>query len=205
MLVQSTRQPALPHRRWDKPRFETVSGTPLMRERMQATTFATLRDLVLHHAAGRGWTTQRHIAVICGLDESALSRFLNGEQDLGARRTHAIFQAVGIPVVQYDLAYTLLGRAQELAQVGKQYRAHRQPGGGQEGGRAAIGRGSTGPAMHADRRTLSPSELFDSFAGDIPAAVAIAHFAMHQYRGEEIAQFFAEHAAIGSRREREDA
>ena len=65
---------------------------------MQATDFATLRDLILFYAGQRGWSTQRHVAVICGLDESALSRFLNGEQDIGARRTHTLFQAVGVPV-----------------------------------------------------------------------------------------------------------
>ena len=90
---------------------------------MQATSFDTLRDLVLYYGARRGWSTQRHIAVACGLDESALSRFLNGEQDIGARRTHALFQAVGIPVDRYDLAYALLGRAQDLARADRRARA----------------------------------------------------------------------------------
>ena len=90
---------------------------------IQATTFETLRDLVLYYGARRGWSTQRHIAVACGLDESALSRFLNGEQDIGARRTHALFREVGVPVDQYDLAYALLGRAQDLARTLRQSRA----------------------------------------------------------------------------------
>ena len=89
---------------------------------MQATTFESLRDLVLYYGARRGWSTQRHIAVACALDESALSRFLNGEQDIGARRTHALFREIGVPVDQYDLAYALLGRAQDLARTLRQSR-----------------------------------------------------------------------------------
>lgn len=82
---------------------------------MQSTAFSSLRDLVLHHGKRRGWSTQRHIAVACELDETALSRFLNGEQDIGARRTHALFRELGVPVEQYDHAYELLEQAQELA------------------------------------------------------------------------------------------
>ncbi len=91
-----------------------------------ASTFETLRDMVLHYGARHGWSTQRHIAVVCGLDESALSRFLNGEQDIGARRTHRLFQAIGIPVVHYDLAYALLGRAQESATAARDARHVRE-------------------------------------------------------------------------------
>ena len=93
---------------------------------MQAVTFDTLRDLVLYYGSRRGWRTQRHIAVACGLDESALSRFLNGEQDIGARRTHALFRAIGVPVDQYDLAYALLGRAQDLARSVRRVRSARE-------------------------------------------------------------------------------
>jgi hypothetical protein len=85
---------------------------------MPSTTdgqFATLRDLVLHHAGRRGWSTQRHIAVACGLDETALSRFLDGRQDIGAVRTYALFREIGIPVERYPLAFELLDRSQRLA------------------------------------------------------------------------------------------
>jgi hypothetical protein len=94
---------------------------------VQRRSFGTLRELVLHHAAGRGWRTQRHVAVACGLEESTLSRFLNGEQDLGARRTHAFFKEVGIPVEMYDQAYALLGREQESARAGRLARLRRAP------------------------------------------------------------------------------
>lgn len=93
---------------------------------MQATEFETLREMVLHYSADRGWRTQRHIAVASGLDETALSRFLNGEQDIGARRTHALFQAVGVPIERYDLAYTLLGQAQDLARTIREARSARR-------------------------------------------------------------------------------
>jgi transcriptional regulator with XRE-family HTH domain len=151
---------------------------------MQATDFATLRDLVLYHAAQRGWSTQRHVAVICGLDESALSRFLNGEQDIGARRTHALFQTVGVPVEQYDLAYTLLGRAQDSA---REIRAgRREPAGtAARPSQAAV---EEWPAPTPFSPVAPPAAL----PGDeIPAAVVVAIFAARGYTGEQIAAFFA--------------
>lgn len=144
----------------------------------------SLRDLVLHHAARRGWHTQRHVAVICGLDESALSRFLNGEQDLGARRTHALFQAVGVPVEQYDLAYALLGRAQDSARLIRAGR--REP--------AAT---ASRPHQAAVERWSLPSAPTPGEPGlrrpgdDLPAAVVVALFAARGYTGEQIAAFFA--------------
>lgn len=113
---------------------------------MQATAFETLRDLVIHHAARQGWRTQRHIAVICGMDESALSRFLSGEQDIGARRTHRLFQAVGVPVEQYDLAYALLGRAQEQAETNRAARSSRARLAAPPSRAAEPGRGAGTPA-----------------------------------------------------------
>lgn len=152
---------------------------------MQATTFETLRELVLHHGAARGWRTQRHIAVACGLDESALSRFLNGEQDIGARRTHALFQAVGIPVEQYDLAYTLLGRAQEVAAESREARTARA--------RGALPRMAGGPwrglARPVPDRVCPDPGLWHE--DDVPAAVVVALFAAEGYSGGQIAAFFA--------------
>jgi len=155
---------------------------------MQATAFDSLRDLIMHHAARRGWATQRTVAVMCGLDESALSRLLNGEQDIGARRTHALFQAVGIPVDQYDLAYALLGRAQEQARDNRDSRV------------AAERRLSPMPpaALRTapSRRTLShtlPTAVAPAYPdlGDVPASVVIALFTERAYSGEQIAAFFA--------------
>lgn len=151
---------------------------------MQATAFESLRDLVLFYAAQRGWHTQRHVAVMCGLDESALSRFLNGEQDIGARRTHALFQAVGVPVDHYDLAYTLLGQAQDSARALRSGR--REPAGAPaRPNQAAVGgRPATMPSPVA----VPAAALAD---GDIPAAVVVALFATRGYTGEQIAAFFA--------------
>jgi len=153
----------------------------------QATTFETLRDLVMHYAERRGWPTQRTVAVMCGLDESALSRLLNGEQDVGARRTHALFQAVGIPVEHYDLAYALLGRAQERARASREAR--------QAGERrltpmppAALRTGTSGWSLsHAPTAVLAPA--LDPLA-DVPAAVVAVLFAERGYSGEQIAAFF---------------
>jgi transcriptional regulator with XRE-family HTH domain len=152
---------------------------------MQPPPFDTLRDLVLHHAARRGWLTQRHVAVICGLDESALSRFLNGEQDIGARRTHALFQAVGVPVEQYDLAYALLARAQEAAADARRSRLRHASRSGQAvEGQARIGlRDGTSGAMI----DLSGPWGED----DIPAAVLAARFAAEGLSGAQIAAFFS--------------
>ena len=153
----------------------------------QATTFETLRDLVMHYAERRGWSTQRTVAVMCGLDESALSRLLNGEQDVGARRTHALFQAVGVPVDQYDLAYALLGRAQEQARANREAR--------QAGERrltpippAALRTGSPGWSLsHAPTAVIAPD--VDALA-DVPAAVVAALFAERGLTGDQIAAFF---------------
>jgi transcriptional regulator with XRE-family HTH domain len=151
---------------------------------MQATDIVTLRDLVLFYAAQRGWSTQRHVAVICGLDESALSRFLNGELDIGARRTHALFQAVGVPVDQYDLAYALLGRAQDSA---RELRAgRREPAGATaRPNQAARDRWPAPIPFPAG----SPSAVLPD--DEIPAAVVVALFAARGYTGEQIAAFFA--------------
>jgi hypothetical protein len=154
----------------------------------QATTFETLRDLVMHHAARRGWLTQRTVAVMCGLDESALSRLLNGEQDVGARRTHALFQAVGVPVEQYDLAYALLGRAQEQARANREARQASErrltpmpP--------AALRTPSSGWTLsHATAAVITPDL---AALADVPAAVVAALFGERGYSGDEIAAFFA--------------
>jgi transcriptional regulator with XRE-family HTH domain len=144
----------------------------------------SLRDLVLRHAARRGWHTQRHVAVISGLDESALSRFLNGEQDIGARRTHALFQTVGIPVEEYDLAYALLGRAQDDA---RQLRHGRQmpATAGARPNQAAVREWSSG-GMRVERKSNIPASM-----EEMPAAVVVALFAARGYTGEQIADFFA--------------
>ena len=155
---------------------------------IQATTFETLRDLVMHYAARRGWPTQRTVAVMCGLDESALSRLLNGEQDVGARRTHALFQAVGVPVDQYDLAYALLGRAQEQARAN---RVARQAGERRTAAvpPAALHTATSGWSLsHAPTAVIAPDR--DSLA-DVPAAVVATLFAERGYTGDQIAAFFA--------------
>jgi len=153
---------------------------------MQAISFDTLRAMVLHYSALRGWRTQRHIAVICGLDEAALSRFLSGEQDIGARRTHALFQTVGIPPERYDYAYALLGQAQELASRNRQARTVARTLGARP--RASVqaldGQASTG---RGGAHTAGWPDLLD----DIPAAVLVALFAARMYSGEQIAAFFA--------------
>jgi hypothetical protein len=94
---------------------ETQSSGEAARYLMVAVEFTTLRDLLLHYAARRGWRTQRRIAVCCGLDEAAFSRFLDGKQDIGAVPTFDLFRAVRLPVERYPLAFELLGRAQEEA------------------------------------------------------------------------------------------
>jgi transcriptional regulator with XRE-family HTH domain len=156
---------------------------------MQITDIGTLRDLVLHHAARRGWQTQRQVAVICGLDESALSRFLNGEQDLGARRTHALFQAVGIPVDEYDLAYALLARAQDSARTLRAGRRSAEPA-VTTVRTAPSGRGT--PIMTAPRSMTVPLRPAIGPADhDVPASLVAALFQERQYTGEQIAAFFA--------------
>jgi transcriptional regulator with XRE-family HTH domain len=165
---------------------------------MQTEQLTTLRDLVLHHGVRRGWRTQRHIAVACGLDETALSRFLNGDQDLGARRTHALFRAVGIPVDQYDLAYALLGRAQDAARAARVDRQAHE--------RAAP---SPAPLMVEYAATMAriepaPVRLLTSGRSrrdeprrvvplpereDMPAAAAAAIFSRRRYTGADIAAF----------------
>jgi hypothetical protein len=174
---------------------------------MQATTFETLRDLVMHHAARRGWRTQRHIAVACGFDESGLSRFLNGEQDIGARRTHALFQSIGVPVEQYDLAYALLGRAQELARTSREallVRRRDRVIGFPDAARRRPDRGTETPrtpsataVLQAPPLVLSPAPmcvgtqpLGDILEDDVPAAVVIALFQASSFTGEQIAAFF---------------
>jgi hypothetical protein len=154
----------------------------------QATTFETLRDLVMHYAARRGWSTQRTVAVMCGLDESALSRLLNGEQDIGARRTHALFQAVGIPVDEYDLAYRLLGRAQEAAHLN---RVARQAGAGRGAPMppAAFRPASSGWGPSHTRPTAPLPEI--DAGADMPVSIMVALFAERRYSGAEIATFFA--------------
>lgn len=77
----------------------------------------TFRDVVLYYGRRRGWSTQRHIAVACEIDESALSRFLKGEQDIGTCRAHALFQQLGIPAAHYDVVYSLLAQAQRRARA----------------------------------------------------------------------------------------
>jgi hypothetical protein len=94
---------------------------------MVATDFTTLRDLVLHYAGRRGWRTQRRIAVTCGLDETAFSRFLDGKQDIGAVATFALFQAVRVPIELYPLAFELLGRAQDEARRARDGRDQAHP------------------------------------------------------------------------------
>ena len=157
---------------------------------MTAPRFTSLRDLVLHYAAQRGWHTQRQIAVFCGLDESALSRLLNGEQDIGARRTHALFQAVGIPVELYDLAYALLGQAQVSAARTLHILGGRPPARRSAGRRGPHGlyrldllsRQTAQPAPRQPAPQLDPS--------DVPAAVVLTHFAARRLSGEQIAAFF---------------
>lgn len=186
---------------------------------MQATEsearleFETLRDLVLHYGARRGWYTQRRIAVMCGHDESALSRFLNGEQDLGARRTHALFCAVGVPVERYDLAYALLGRAQEQSKQSREARSDRVAVGDPTRRllRLAPQRRSAGPVMqHTGHdggwQRSRPSAVLEpawdaappgglwleqvASYDDIPAAAVVALFAAGAYSGVRIAEFF---------------
>jgi transcriptional regulator with XRE-family HTH domain len=184
---------------------------------MQTTSFDSLRDLVLHFAAAQGWHTQRHVAVACGLDESALSRFLNGEQDIGARRTHALFRAVGVPVDLYNTAYALLGRAQDLAgsMKGSRRPEERRPGadgatprrstrfGEAGGGRmdmpprpqpSPYGGGAYTPASTGSLGVVAPGHWTAALGADpgsdVPAAVAVALFAARSMSGEEIAAFF---------------
>jgi hypothetical protein len=91
-----------------------------------APPFTTLRELVLHYATRQGLNTQRRLAIACDLDETAVSRFLNGEQDIGAWTTYCLFQAAGVPVEQYHRAFALLGEAQELARSAREARTRRR-------------------------------------------------------------------------------
>ncbi|MGD9892014.1 MAG: helix-turn-helix domain-containing protein [Dehalococcoidia bacterium] len=171
---------------------------------MQATEFESLRDMVMHYARRRGWRTQRHVAVACGFDESGLSRFLNGEQDIGARRTHTLFQAVGVPVEQYDVAYSLLGQVQEQARANREaWLARRRDSLVAVSDRPTMNRGpqairgsSTVTAVRPLPVTLMPPEtpggirFSDGQIDDLPAAVLIARFRQEQWTGEQIAVFF---------------
>src|SRR6266536_1446742 len=95
---------------------------------MTATPYPTLRDLILECAARNGWHTQRRIALSCGIEESALSRFLDGRQDLGAVATFELFRAVSVPVEQYPVAFELLRRAQtEARQLRESREAQARP------------------------------------------------------------------------------
>ncbi len=157
---------------------------------MKPDGFASLRELVLHDAAGRGWRTQRQIAVCCGLDESALSRLLNGEQDVGALRTHALFRAVGIPVERYDLAYALLGQAQAAAQATRALR--HVPTAAPAFGRDGRQPGQPAPPSLAGSAlpvAVGPARLLGQ--PDLPAALVVAHFAVRRFTGQQIAAFFA--------------
>ena len=89
---------------------------------MTAAEPKTFRDLVVAYARRRGWTTQRHIAVACEIDETALSRFLGGEQEIGSVRTYALLRTVGVPVERCDAAFLLLDRAQREAQARRDVR-----------------------------------------------------------------------------------
>jgi hypothetical protein len=91
-----------------------------------APTFTSLRELVLYYATRQGLSTQRRLAIACDLDETAVSRFLNGEQDIGAWTTYCLFQAAGVPVDQYHRAFALLGEAQEIARNAREARARRR-------------------------------------------------------------------------------
>src|SRR5690349_13850470 len=84
---------------------------------MAVTLDGSLRSLVLGCARRRGWSTQRHIAVACGLEESAFSRFLDGRQEIGAVATFGLFREVGIPHEHYGTAFELLDRAQREARA----------------------------------------------------------------------------------------
>ncbi|MGH2585387.1 MAG: hypothetical protein ACRDJE_10785 [Dehalococcoidia bacterium] len=164
------------------------------------STFETLRQLVLHYARRRGWRTQRHIAVACGFDESGLSCFLNGEQDIGAWRTHALFQEIGVPPDHYDLAYTLLGHALEQARALREARLRRQRSatlarhadGRRSGVKSAL-RSAAG--VNDARLTLAAPAIEATYPplldpGDIPVATVIARFAAERYTSEQIAAFF---------------
>ena len=160
----------------------------------------SLRELLLFYARRRGWRTQRRIAMACDLEETALSRFLNGEQDLGARRTHTLFRAVGIPVDDYDLAYELLARAQEQARAHREARrrhgvpapltspaavkSHAEVASlGQRGGTSVAARGAERPAVTV--RYLPPDE-------DLPTAEVLALFHAEHYTSAQIAAFFGD-------------
>jgi hypothetical protein len=171
---------------------------------MQATEFESLRDLVMHYAKRRGWRTQRHVAVACGFDESGLSRFLNGEQDIGARRTHALFQAVGVPVEKYDVAYALLGRAQEQARANREaWLARRRDALVAVSDRPTLNRGPQAmrsqwvviatPTLSAPatpRMATAGHRFSDERDDDPPAAVVIARFYNEGWTGAQIAAFF---------------
>ena len=139
----------------------------------------TLREFVLRRAAGRGWRTQRHVAVMSGLDESSLSRFLAGEQDIGAWRTHALFQAAGVPVAEYDRAYALLGEAQATARVART-------------ARGAVGRRAAPVQGQREMWGASPGlpAAFEPMPPELPAAVVVTMFAARGWSGAEIDAFF---------------
>ncbi len=174
---------------------QTSRGRPSSSE---AGLRADLRALVLHYAKRRGWRTQRRIATACELEETALSRFLNGEQDLGARRTHALFRAVGIPVDDYDLAYELLARIQEQARLYRdarlRHRAQAPVGEAAtletKGEVTAIARvgslltpeGPT-PSSVVTVRYLPPDE-------DLPMSDVLVLFQRERYTSAQIAAFF---------------
>lgn len=153
---------------------------------MTTRAFTELRDLVRHHGARRGWHSQRQIAVFCGLDETALSRFLNGEQDIGARRTHALFQALGVPVEQYNLAYALLGRAQEQAHAARERRTAEPALGVQPPGST-----KTIYTDSSSRWRFEPETASFGPPNDLPASLLIARFAAGRFSGAAIAAFFA--------------
>lgn len=161
---------------------------------MTAPPFTSLRELVLHHAARRGWHTQRQIAVFCGLDESALSRLLNGEQDIGAWRTHALFRAVGIPVEQYDLAYALLGQARSAAAqtAQKPHGATITPSHPSRLDPRSLLRTAT---MTEPPRAPVASARSDQPPTELPIAVVLAHFAARRLSGAQIAAFFEQELA----------
>jgi len=175
--------------------FRLANGTSSSKPR-----FETLRQLVLHYARRRGWRTQRHIAVACGFDESGLSRFLNGEQDIGAWRTHALFQEIGVPPEHYDLAYTLLGCALEQARAFREARLRRRKtatlvqqgddrrSDNQSALRSAFGVSATGLTFEAPAVEATYPPMLDP--GDVPVAAVIARFAAERYTSGQIAAFF---------------
>src|SRR5438270_58394 len=68
--------------------------------------------MVMYYAHRCGWKSQRTVATYCGIDETGLSRFLDGRQDLGAVATYALFRTVRIPTAELPIAFELLTQAQ---------------------------------------------------------------------------------------------